>query len=316
MEKISLTLLMLVFILSSCAEVGSEQGELESTTISTSESTKTTSSKNDEKNTSKTTVSVDEDKSDEDELKNEYIVFMEIIGFKDNILSLELSNNSDFEAGISTEYELYRKSDKAKKGSEPGWMDIQSEMEFNSMYYLIDKGRTLIDNVDVEKMFGKLGDGEYLLVKEFYAKDKNISFGVDFNIKDGKIDLPDFKYDENSDKSISKSLAILDADSRVVQLSKEEENLLLKYVIEAMENNEKCERLKYIFPNQIVYVDEDASHHYFSFLAPALVEGYKESMLSVDTMNGDGYCVRIDRKFFELLKEIGKSKGFNFSSDA
>ncbi len=111
------------------------------------------------------------------------------------------------------------------------------------------------------------------------------------------------------------TIQIIDSDNESVIIPEESLNVMVKLVQTAVEENVECEKLKYLFTNQIFYVDEKRRDYHFRFLTPSLVESDKESMLLIEDGSMDDKCIKVSIDFYEEVKKIAEKTGANFKVD-
>ncbi len=119
----------------------------------------------------------------------------------------------------------------------------------------------------------------------------------------------------NDKESDASEIRVIDSKGSIVNISMGEADLLMGYVEGAIDKNEKCERLKYLFTNEVFYVDKDGKEYSFKFTTPFYVETDKESMILVQDGDKEGYCLKIDVEFYNKLQEIQENTGADFSAD-
>lgn len=114
---------------------------------------------------------------------------------------------------------------------------------------------------------------------------------------------------------VKNSIQIVDSNNENVKLSKENSKMLIDYLKSAISNNNECEKVKYLFTNQIYYIDEQGKENHFRFLSPYLVESEKESMLFIQNEELKDKCIKISINFYEELKKIEENTKADFKFD-
>lgn len=121
--------------------------------------------------------------------------------------------------------------------------------------------------------------------------------------------------DVNNKDVVEHSIQIIDANNKNLSLSDKNSRQLLDYLQSAIKENNQCERVKYLFTNQIYYIDEDGKENHFRFLTPSLVSTNKESMILIQDEKANDKCIKISVNFYEELKKIEENTKANFTCD-